>query len=257
MNTNSIVAEIHNDFATAQDRILQECNDVLNNPKVDVALKSERVSKLGFRSSKIVTDATELAKKHQEAPALMERVNYFRQHYPFNKFITETEVKKLCEKYGLLLGDTGHYIGDIPDKNIDEIENFKLREEDFSEEEVQYLHGSDIWSRMFNELEQYLGGFDPIRYETKSDSVMASGLAAYISSDKNTKEEKPKMKKADLKIVASVKDFDTSRMQVTDGYKLEHIPDPIVLQPVIGGYLIVSKWGLEASDEIAVNQAMN
>jgi hypothetical protein len=40
-----------------------------------------------------------------------------------------------------------------------------------------------------------------------------------------------------------------------DGYKLEY--DPIVLQPVKGGYLVVTKWGLEASDEIVTNPTSN
>ena len=41
------------------------------------------------------------------------------------------------------------------------------------------------------------------------------------------------------------------------GYKIQNIPDPVVLQPVCGGYLIVCAWGDEASDEIVVNQQMN
>ena len=39
--------------------------------------------------------------------------------------------------------------------------------------------------------------------------------------------------------------------------KTVNIPDPVVLQPVCGGYLIVCAWGDEASDEIVVNQQMN
>ena len=38
---------------------------------------------------------------------------------------------------------------------------------------------------------------------------------------------------------------------------LEHVPDPIVLQPVNHGYLILSAWGDEASDEIIVNEILN
>lgn len=36
-----------------------------------------------------------------------------------------------------------------------------------------------------------------------------------------------------------------------------NVPDPVVLQPVKGGFLIVCAWGEEASDEIVVNEKMN
>lgn len=43
------------------------------------------------------------------------------------------------------------------------------------------------------------------------------------------------------------------------GYKIQNIPapDPVTLQPVKGGYLILAAWGDEASDEIVVNQNNN
>lgn len=58
-----------------------------------------------------------------------------------------------------------------------------------------------------------------------------------------------------FKICAPEKDFDTRFMVKKDGYKLEY--DPIVLQPVKGGYLCVTKWGIEASDEIVTNPISN
>jgi hypothetical protein len=33
--------------------------------------------------------------------------------------------------------------------------------------------------------------------------------------------------------------------------------DPIVLQPVIGGYLVIAKWSLEANDELLTVPEMN
>jgi len=61
-----------------------------------------------------------------------------------------------------------------------------------------------------------------------------------------------------LKICAPIADMDTTQMRITDGYKMEVvIPDPVVLQPVKGGYFIVTAWGDEASDEIVVNSIQN
>lgn len=57
-----------------------------------------------------------------------------------------------------------------------------------------------------------------------------------------------------LKICAPLKDMDTKGMRIL-GYKLKkEIPDPVVLQPIVGGYLIVTAWGDEASDENVINE---
>jgi hypothetical protein len=58
-----------------------------------------------------------------------------------------------------------------------------------------------------------------------------------------------------LKIVAPEKDFDMTGKEVRNR-KVE-IKDPIVLQPVKYGYLILTAWGDEASDPIVVNQINN
>ena len=53
--------------------------------------------------------------------------------------------------------------------------------------------------------------------------------------------------------------MDISDLQLEEGYKLvkKHIPDPVVLQPVKGGYLIITAWGDEASDPLVINPLMN
>lgn len=265
-NEVEVIEAIHKDFDTAPERLLQEAKDILANPKVDVTLKSERVSKLGFGSARAVKIATELVHKNMAAPKLIEKINYFKQHYPFNKFITEDEVKRLCEKYGLLFGESSKYIGDIPDKNLTEIENFKLREEDFTERVPNYTDMSDLVAQYISGTQMY---FTPAQERT--EDIQGLWFAKPRQSGRRQwemeydpyaafpKEEEKDVKKkaAAFKIVASVKDFDTTYMTITDGYRLEHIPDPVVLQPVDGGYLIVSKWGLEGQDENLVNEINN
>ena len=55
---------------------------------------------------------------------------------------------------------------------------------------------------------------------------------------------------------APAKDMDM-RGKRAQNFMVKDIPDPIVLQPVHGGYLIVCAWGDEASDEIVVNEKFN
>jgi hypothetical protein len=62
----------------------------------------------------------------------------------------------------------------------------------------------------------------------------------------------------DLSIVAPQSQFDTTNMELK-GFtlKFKPAPDPIVLSPVIGGFLIVCAWGEEASDPIVINEITN
>jgi hypothetical protein len=62
--------------------------------------------------------------------------------------------------------------------------------------------------------------------------------------------------KKKLQIVAPEKDFDMTGKMVRDR-KVMEIPDPVVLQPVRWGFLIVTAWGDEASDPIIVNTINN
>lgn len=68
--------------------------------------------------------------------------------------------------------------------------------------------------------------------------------------------------KCPLEIAAPLKDFNMTGAEVK-GFKISkiEIPDPIVLKPVIFNnqkhYLIVTAWGLEAADELIVNQNHN
>lgn len=267
-----LIAEIHNAFDSAEESILMEAKRIIEEDDSAAKLRAERVSKLGFGSAKAIKDSEKLREQKSKAPELVENINYFKKHYPFNKFITEDVVKTLCEKYGLVFGDSCDYVGDIPEKNITEIENFKLRKEDFSPKShsFSWLSGVEYWQRQMLEsmampsrlndsgtlgfvyskprrsgngyLEDYISGIDPF------------GKMELGSTSADKKEDTVETEKPAFKICAPKSEFKTMGMIVTDGYILR---DPIVLQPVKGGYLIVSKWGLEASDEALVNEIEN
>lgn len=239
----ALIAEIHEEFDTATDKLLAQAKDILCK---EVGSKGERLKKLGFISTKSASEAETLIRQQEYNLEISERVEYFRTYYPNQKFITEVLVSHICKKYGLLFGDASYYIGDVPEKNIVEMENFKLREDDLD----KLLHGyvttgtngrlvmTKEKTAHFGYLQMGLFGLNFIAVEDKAST--------------HHYDAKP------YKICASVKDFDTHNMRIEDGYKLQqNLPDPIVLQPVKGGYLIVTKWGLEASDELVVNEINN
>ena len=261
-SSSAVIAEIHNAFDTAGDRLLAEAKAII--AKEIPTDKGKRLQALGFGSTKPATEMTENISVKKESTALAETISYFQMNYPNYKFINEEVVKEICGKYNLLLGDAEEYIGDVPEKNIREIENFKLKEEDYVESRTPVS-----WMDMPGESLMWNTGFDDIRRRRISDRLMATNMAlqaqqpqsrlgeGILSQFRNIEPDEPKTKKPAFEIVAPKKDFNLQNT-VEKGYKLEkYIPDPIVLQPVKGGYLIISKWGLEGKDKMLVNEVMN
>lgn len=237
VNTQAIIAEIHNEFDTAGEKLLFESKRILSQD-VDVD-KGGRLKNIGFSSVKAATDVERILKEKKESKELAELIEYYSQWYPHNKFITEQIVEVICKKYHLLCGEVSQYIGDVPDKNLMEIEQFKLRDDDMT---VYYKYRSRYMadSMLIAQSSRYMGDFYRPKYE-----------APVFTPEQWDEQSKYK---PGYKICAPETDFNTRGM-TKYGHKL--IPDPIVLQPVKGGYLIISKWGLEAADESLTNEKLN
>jgi len=124
------------------------------------------------------------------------------------------------------------YKMDIPEKNLREIEAFEIKEGD-------EVYSVNISNWKFSETLN----FQPKGKWSVNDpdtSIHVSEEPFYISCPPS---------EAIIKNGYSVRE---------DGFVLkDEIQDPIVLKPVNGGFLIISKWGLEASDEIVINERMN
>lgn len=231
---NATIEKIHSEFDSASDKLLKEAKEIILNNKS--ANKGDRLKSLGFSNAAPVAQSVENGQK-QELASLIE---YYQMWYPHNKFITEAAVKQICEKYGLVFGDATYYRGDVPEKNLLEMENFKLR----IEEKERRTNVDDYYQRQaFMGMAQSQRGLSNIGEIRRQPT--------YPPPTEITE----RFIQLPFKICAPEKDFDTRFMVKKDGYKLEY--DPIVLQPVKGGYLIVTKWGLEASDEIVTNPISN
>lgn len=256
MKTNQeLVLEIHEAFDTAADSALIEARQILaaGFPKE----KEARLRNLGFAPSK----ASVNFEKAEEQKKL---ILHYQHVYPNNKFITAEIAKAICEKYGLLLGSVSSYVGDVPESNLREIEAFKVKKDDYKEESSWLFGGIDPFSRL-NE---------PRLFRSNNDASMALGWAlqsrngrirsAGIQEESREiqmykeamwSEYREKEVKPSFKICAPASDFDTQGLKQV-GHEL--VPeDPIVLCPVNGGYLVVSKWGLEANDPSVTNEKLN
>jgi hypothetical protein len=211
------VEEIHNEVYSAHKILLDE---------------SERLIKETFQSQEEEALAAELSNlgfynasnvgKPLKAIHLRDTISYYQQNYPMNKFIDYKTVQNICGKYGLYMTDVHYFIAEVPIKNQKEIVAFKVKEKDLNNMSRIYGHLCD---------EEFTKTIE----EMDKSEIELSGN--------------------DLKIIAPESQIDTSRLKKI-GHQLI-AEDPIVLQPVKSGYLIVTAWGDEASDELIVNEKMN
>lgn len=121
-----IIEEIHNEFDTAQDRLLSEAKSILDNVVLSEVEKMEstahRLKSLGFIKTALVKKADEITSKLVKSKEEASLIMYYKQTYPFLKFLTESELDRICKKWNLVYNSVRTYIKDVPEKNLKEIE---------------------------------------------------------------------------------------------------------------------------------------
>lgn len=250
-DVNKVIEQIHNDFDTAGEKLLIEAKEILSK-EVDCS-KGKRLESLGFLSSKSVVEAKQLQSEKDKKKELATLIEYYSIHYPNNKFITEDAVASICKKYGLLCADVSYYIGEVPEKNLKEIEAFKLRDEDMQTRSNfdDYLAMAQRQAMRQAQSMMNMDWQSPLGLSSLERQIRRPLYSQTLAMP--TTEVTRKVKPS-FKICAPENEFNT-RGLIKSGHHL--IPDPIVLQPVKGGYLIVSKWGLEGKDPSLVNEVHN
>lgn len=160
----------------------------------------------------------------------------FTKAFPFHKIIHLNKILLLCKKYGLLLADAKSFSGDIPQKNIKELQEFVDR--------YDYVHLRTA------EKAPLFGKF-----------IEGKDILFVKNSDKHSIKYQDEDSVFDWSIVAP-KD-----MIVIEGATKKNVKassDPIIIgmiKPKVHRRaewgVIVTAWGDEASDESVVNEKMN
>lgn len=276
-----IIQNIHNDFDSAQDRLLSQAKTLLESIHISDIGKQEqiadRLTRIGFENVPVVKQISSLKKEREEKGMQLvktkedaELIEYYKQNYPFLKFLTEHELDKICKKYNLVYAPVKNYIESVPEKNLEEIEG------------AQELKRSDAPSDVFYTKVKY-----PIvdALEISSAKAKMLGLPTVIHGfksshfgdiDRYLKEHFPsvrnrayicsggeciKIDKQGLFICAPRHHFNTNGLKKKGlgffDFTVTKIEDPIVFRYVRGGIQVLSKWGLEASDPALVNPINN
>jgi len=245
-----VVQEIHRQFETAGDRLLTEALEIINQTGQQSIDKAERLKNAGFVSAKEI----QVLEKVELTKEVADLVNYYKANYPFNRFITKEQVVTICNKYNLVCAPVDKFTGFVPDVKLKQIENFKVKGIDKLEDVITNVVFAYEHSQFAEISENKRKHPDGIYHLDELKGSVSHINGAYVKSYDI-------IDNAKMLICAPEKDFNLKGLKSFGLFFKSltkiNVPDPVVLQNVKGGYLIVAAWGDEASDENVVNSINN
>jgi hypothetical protein len=270
--TTVTVEQIHEEFNTAADKLLNEAKNIIAGIDADSVKKSERMKRLGFTSSVEVVNGEKSKETLSKNEAVSNTIIDYSRRYPLYKFITHEDVIRVCNKYNLVAAPVSCYIGTVPEKNLKQIEEFSVNLKDVPtlvtvSNVVFYNSESDSEKKKYTEAVNNLfpkevTGYSPyagLESIVKDEVRKAFGLEMSLNTVQGSMTNKREMI-----MCAPPKEFNLEGLGVKNGVLTKPTKkatftceDPVVLQRVFGGYLIVTAWGPEASDPLVVNEKMN
>lgn len=92
------VEQIHNEFDTASKRIMEYAKNISEQKETERFNRAKRLANIGFNQAKDVKNAQIKEGFITNHETLYKQMLYLCNKYPFHKFITATEIGKICEK---------------------------------------------------------------------------------------------------------------------------------------------------------------
>lgn len=262
-----LIDQIHDEFNFASEEQLKKAEFLLEKLNVSGHEKGERLDKLGFMNIPQVVQYRKVADEITVNERTAHLIRKYSVRYPAHKFITDEMVQKICDKYGLVYGDVSLYTGFVPEKNLDAVERFPGIDENdsqlvvssmsresevmsyFSYEDIKQVNPSgSIWRQLKNG-----GGWHVSTIFGKNGEDCPDDMPKIVPK---TRFDSVRINKQ-LYIAAPEKDMKVKTGFNINKFKVQEVPDPVILQPISGGWLILTAWGAEASDPIVVDEKMN
>jgi hypothetical protein len=265
-----VIEEIHNEFDTAEDRLLSSADNLLKELNLkttnEITNKVERLKAIGFTNTPTVKRQSEINQVMGTSQEQAELIRYYKQEYPFLKFLTEVELNKICKKYNLVYMPIENYIGEVPDKNIVDIENAKPRKDQDKPEDKKWCEikkDNSFWLTGAGGSWCGIWGKEWYRIPKRiNDKHFRSNweVNEYLQEERGFKTRY---------LVSGIKNFTQDRQGLficapksqfvgkDRSISLFEVKDPIVFRYCRGGIQVLSKWGLEASDELLINETLN
>jgi hypothetical protein len=255
------IEQIHGEFDTAQELILEEAKRIISENKVENVDYIQKMKQLGFVNSDVVKKAEKKQKTVVENNEMAELVMYYKREYPFLKFLTEDKLDEICDKYNLIYAPVNRYKKSVPEKNLNEIQSAKrINHMDRVE---TYYKVTDIkdasYSRIPTSIKKKV--CEGVHHEKPDWMYLGRkyGRSGDFMSATITTE---RIEKDGLFIAAPKSHFNLNGLKshkkgffksITE----RQIPDPIVFRYVRGGIQVLSKWGDESNDISLQNEILN
>jgi hypothetical protein len=258
----NVVEQIHHEIDTAEDRLLLQARAVIQSYKGND--KAERLERIGFVGTDTVKQYNEKKVTVTQTKEQAELIEYYKQAYPFQKFLTEAELDRICETYGLIYAPISAYKKDVPEKNLSEIEQAKPLDGEHLPKDTRLLIRNNfklftpLWVRRalrkgIEIRDGYYSGWNRYCREYLKIDFDISDYETYDWSERM-------VKKQGLFIAAPRSHFNLKGIKKTSLFSfhvVQEVKDPIVFRYCKGGIQVLSKWGAEASDESTVNEKFN
>lgn len=284
------VEEIHAEFDSGEQRILDECDALLAELKIptetQIEKKADLMVQLGFVNSETVKQASVLKEKTREIEQKIkitatqaETIRYFKQKYPFEKFITTEELDRICNKYNLIHAPVANYIKDIPEKNVLEMTNCKKLDNYDKKEKSILITNFEFWKGASQEYKNFIKNnllnkefiINSITLEHESDFSYFITKLGFIGNKGSEywfrKINGNSIDKSGLFIAAPQSHFNLDNLSKESKYgffEVKHfeVKDPVVFNYCREGIVrIISKWGDDKDiaylDPILQNEVLN
>ena len=223
------IEDVHREFDNASQDLLDQANKLLEEEnKKDEKLYLE-LARLGFDNSKSVDKVMSTIAAREESVETKRFILKYAEKYPKYKFITERRVKEICVKFHLANVPVDKFIGTIPREDAKDIVEFQVDSKDKELVRTSYNGG-------------YRDRIHIFQHDIYVKTRIADGL-----TKKNAELEWDKASTT-FRVVCTPDQVSLRPNESLNEYGevVMKDPDPVVLAKVVGGWLIVTKWGLEA-----------
>ncbi|MGH1338594.1 MAG: hypothetical protein ACRBFS_20940 [Aureispira sp.] len=273
-NEREIIQEIHNSFDNAQENLLKEAEGIIMSHSKCLNPKADRLEKLGFKNCEAVVQNLKAKKQLISSKQDAELVSYYKHTYPLLKFLKEEQLDFICKKYRLIYAPVERYKKDVPEKNVTEIENAKPLLDNDRPLNLFTVKVESVWHEAPEDLKLILiNGFTvphyhfSVRPSDREILRLAKEYGGYKGNYNGYTVEGgwigtiTEVNKEGLFIAAPHSHFDLEKLKNIGygfmNFKITEVEDPIVFRYVKGGVQVLSKWGLESSDKVLLNEIFN
>lgn len=164
---------------------------------------------------------------------------------------------QINNKYNLVCAPISCYTGFVPSSKLEDIEKFRLSPSDSAIEKIKVIKFTYPNSQE-NEIKILKNYYPDLIVEKNKLHV---GNSIYLGNTFVFIKEYEEIDNTSICICAPLKDMNLKGMSKIGKLFRKattiSVPDPVVFQPVKGGFLILTAWGEEASDPIVVSEINN